>query len=51
VGSAVTLLGQTTLQGTDAFTNEPFNATAPAITTNLPDDTTISPSVNRYVTQ
>jgi hypothetical protein len=51
VGSAVTLMGPTTLQGTDAFTSLPFNATAPAITTNLPDDTTISGGTNRMVTQ
>lgn len=51
VGSAVTLMGATTLQGTDAFTNLPFTGTGQAITTNLPDDTTIAGNVNRTVSQ
>ena len=51
VGGTVTLMGATTLQGTDAFTNEPFAATAPEITTQLPDDKTLPSNQARWVTQ
>jgi hypothetical protein len=38
VGQAVTLLGPTTLTATDAYTSSTVNITAPAVTTQLPDD-------------
>ena len=51
VNRSVTLLGPTTLQATDAFTGATYNLSAAAVTTALPDDTTISGSVDRSVTQ
>ncbi len=51
VGSAVTLLGPTTLQAADAFTSSTLTASAPAVTTDLPNDKTISPGQDRRVTQ
>ncbi len=51
VGSAVTLLGPTALQAMDAFTSSTLTASAPAVTTDLPNDKTISPGQDRRVTQ
>ncbi len=42
IGSAVTLMGPTTLQATDLFTSSTVTVTAPAVTTLLPDDKTVS---------
>lgn len=50
VGNAVTLLGPSTLTATDAFTGQPLNASAPAVTTQLPDDTSLPQNQNRSVT-
>jgi hypothetical protein len=50
-GNAVTLLGPTTLQATDVFTGAAYKISADAITTDLPNDKTISNSQNRRVTQ
>jgi uncharacterized repeat protein (TIGR01451 family) len=51
VGQTLTLLGPAMLQATDGFTNETLTASGPAITTALPDDTTIPGSQARGVTQ
>jgi len=51
VGNSVTLLGPSTLQATDDFTSSTLSATAAAVTTNLPDDTTIGTNVDRRVSQ
>lgn len=50
-GNSVTLMGPVTLQATDGFTGGALAASAPAITTDLPGDKTISTSVDRRVTQ
>lgn len=50
VGQNVTLLGQTNVSSTDMFTGQTLSASAPAITTQLQDDTSIE-SDNRVVTQ
>jgi hypothetical protein len=50
VGQTITLLGPATLTATDGFTSSTLSASAPAITTALPDDTSVA-SNNRDVTQ
>lgn len=42
VGQTVTLLGPTTLTATDAFTNSTMQATGGAVTTQLPNDPSVS---------
>jgi len=51
VGQSVTLLGPTTLQTTDVFTGTQLQASAGPVTTDLPDDKTVSGISNRRVTQ
>jgi hypothetical protein len=50
VGQDITLLGAATLTATDGFTSSTLTASAPEITTALPDDTSVA-SNNRSVTQ
>jgi len=50
VGQTITLLGAATLTATDGFTSSTLSASAPEITTALPDDTSVA-SNNRSVTQ
>jgi hypothetical protein len=42
VGQDVTLIGPATLTATDAFTGAAMQSTAPAITTALPNDTSVA---------
>lgn len=51
IGSAVTLMGPATLSATDGFTGNQLSASAPPVTTDLPDDKTVAASTNRRVTQ
>jgi Domain of unknown function DUF11 len=51
VGQAVTLMGPAALSATDAFTSSTLTASARAVTTDLPNDTTIPFGANRRVTQ
>ncbi len=51
VGSDVTLLSDTSLVATDGFTSSTLDAQAPAVTTALPDDTSLPSSASRTVTQ
>ena len=49
--TSATLVGPTTVKGTDAFTGAPINATLPAITTDLPDDPAFANTTNHKITQ
>jgi hypothetical protein len=51
VGGSITLFGPTTLTAMDAFTGETLQASDGAITTDLPDDTTLPSNQSRIVTQ
>ena len=51
VGQSVTLMGPTTLQATDVFTSSTLRAAAPAVTTDIPNDATISSATNRQVSE
>jgi hypothetical protein len=51
LGSVITILGPAALTATDVFTSSTLTATAPAIMTDLPDDTSINPLQSRQVTQ
>lgn len=51
INQAVPLLGPTTLQAMDTFTGATLTASAPTVTTALPDDKTIPSNQNRGVTQ
>jgi len=51
VNQPVTLLGQTTLTATDDFTGQQLTASDQSVTTQLPDDPSVSGVSNKTVTQ
>ena len=51
VGQDVVLLGPTSLQASDEFTSSTVQATAAAVATNLPNDTSVSQLQSRQVSQ
>ncbi len=51
VGQSVTLLGATTLTGTDVYTGETLTAKANPVNTDIPYDTSISQNADRHVAQ